>query len=141
MEIMRIRYYKFRRVVSVFLAALLSMTLSVLTAVQVNAANRRFITELRVAAGAQAVDELEADGWSVMMVGLNVTSDPAAQVYLAYKMNTGSPVTNVILSPDVGDSFTDTNGIVYTCVSHVDVVLFFQYFFLYFFLNHKYLFQ
>ena len=114
-------HFKFRRFVSVFLAALLSMTLSVLTAVQVNAANRRFITELRVAAGAQAADALEADGWSVMMVGLNVTSDPAAQVYLAYKMNTGSPVTNVILSPDVGDSFTDANGIVYTCVSHVDV--------------------
>ena len=114
-------HFKFRRFVSVFLAALLSMTLFVPAAVQVNAANRRFITELRVAAGAQAVDALEADGWSVMMVGLNVTSDPATQVYLAYKMNTGSPVTNVILSPDVGDSFTDANGIVYTCVSHVDV--------------------
>lgn len=121
MAIMRIHYSIFRRFVSVFLAALLSTTLFVPTAVQVNAANRRFITELRVAAGAQAVDELEADGWSVMMVGLNVTSDPAAQVYLAYKMNTGAPVTNVILSPDVGDSFTDANGIVYTCVSHVDV--------------------
>ena len=121
MAIMRIPYSIFRRFVSVFLAALLSTTLFVPTAVQVNAANRRFITELRVAAGAQAVDELEADGWSVMMVGLNVTSDSAAQVYLAYKMNTGAPVTNVILSPDVGDSFTDANGIVYACVSHVDV--------------------
>ena len=121
MAIMMNHHFKFRRFVSVFLAALLSMTLFVPAAVQVNAANRRFITELRVAAGAQAVDALEADGWSVMMVGLNVTSDPATQVYLAYKMNTGSPVTNVILSPDVGDSFTDANGIVYTCVSHVDV--------------------
>ena len=114
-------HFKFRRVVSVFLAVLLAMTLLVPTAVPVSAANRRFITELRVAAGAEAVDALEADGWSVMMVGLNVTTDPASQVYLAYKMNTGSPVTNVILSPDVGNSFTDANGIVYTCVSHVDV--------------------
>ena len=114
-------HFKFRRVVSVLLAALLAMTLLVPAAVPVSAANRRFITELRVAAGAEAVDVLEADGWSVMMIGLNVTADPAAQVYLAYKMNTGSPVTNVILSPDVGNSFTDANGIVYTCVSHVDV--------------------
>lgn len=121
MAIMMNHHFKFRRVVSVFLAALLAMTLLVPTAVPVSAANRRFITELRVAAGAEAVDVLEADGWSVMMVGLNVTADPAAQVYLAYKMNTGSPVTNVILSPDVGNSFTDANGIVYTCVSHVDV--------------------
>lgn len=121
MAIMINHHLKFRRVVSVFLAALFVMTLSVPTAVPVSAANRRFITELRVAAGAEAADVLEADGWSVMMVGLNVTADPAAQVYLAYKMNTGSPVTNVILSEDVGNSFTDANGIVYTCVSHVDV--------------------
>ena len=111
----------FRRLVSVLLAALFAVTLFVPTVVPVNAANKRFITELRVEAGEDAVSKLEAAGWSVMMVGLNVTSDPAAQVYLAYKMNTGSPVTNVVLSPDVGDSFTDANGVVYTCVSHVDV--------------------
>ena len=114
-------HLKSRRVVSVLLAALFIVTLMVPTAVPVSAANRRFITEITVVAGAEAVDVLEADGWSVMMVGLNVTADPEAQVYLAYKMNTGAPVTNVILSPDVGDSLTDNNGIVYTCVSHVDV--------------------
>ena len=114
-------HLKFRQFVSVLLAALFTVTLLVPTAVPVSAANRRFITELTVAAGAEAVDTLETDGWSVMMVGLNVTSDPEAQVYLAYKMNTGDPITNVILSPDVGNSFTDGNGIVYTCVSHVDV--------------------
>lgn len=85
------------------------------------AANRRFITELRVESGEEAVAKLEAEGWSVTMVGLNVTADPAAQVYLAYKMNTGSAITNVIVSSDVGDSFTDKNGIVYKCISHVDV--------------------
>ena len=114
-------HLKIRRFVSVLFAALFAVTLFVPTAVPVNAANKRFITELRVEAGEDAVRKLEADGWSVMMVGLNVTSDPAAQVYLAYKMNTGSPVTDVVLSPDVGESFTDANGIVYTCVSHVDV--------------------
>ena len=119
--VMMNHHLNFRRLVSLILAVLLTVTLFVPTTLPVNAANKRFITELRVAAGEAAVSKLEADGWSVMMVGLNVTPDPAAQVYLAYKINTGSPVTNVILSPDVGDSFTDSNGIVYTCVSHVDV--------------------
>ncbi len=91
------------------------------TAPTVSAANRRFISELRVETGEEAVAKLEADGWSVTMVGLNVTADPASQVYLAYKVNTGAALTNVIVSPDVGDSFKDKNGIVYNCVSHVDV--------------------
>ena len=88
---------------------------------QVSAANRRFITELRVAAGEEAVNNLEAEGWSVTMVGLNVTADPTQQVYLAYKLNTGSPITNVIVSPNVGNSYKDVNGIVYYRVSNVDV--------------------
>ena len=83
------------------------------TAPTVSAANRRFISELRVETGEEAVAKLEADGWSVTMVGLNVTADPASQVYLAYKVNTGAALTNVIVSPDVGDSFKDKNGIVY----------------------------
>ena len=112
---------KNRRFVSVLLAALLVVTMFVFIAPPVSAANRRFITELRIEAGEEAAAKLEAEGWSVIMVGLNITSDPAAQVYLGYKLNTGSPLTNVIVSPDVGDSFTDENGIVYQCVSHVDV--------------------
>lgn len=111
----------FKRIVSVFLAAISAAMLAVPTALPVSAANESFITELRVAAGADAVDTLEAEGWSVMMVGLNITADPASQVYIAYKMNTGSPITNVVLSSDVGDSFTDDNGVTYECVSHVDV--------------------
>ena len=51
---------------SVFPAALLAITLLLPTAVPVSAANRRFITELRVVADAEAVDVPEADGWSVM---------------------------------------------------------------------------
>ena len=87
----------------------------------VSAANKRFITEMRVAAGEDAAAALEKDGWSVMMEGLNITTDTASQVYLAYKLNTGVPLTNVIVSPDVGDTCTDKNGIVYQCMSHVDV--------------------
>ena len=112
---------KLKRVISVFLALLFAVMLLVPTTLPASAANRRFITELRVEAGEEAVAALEEDGWSVTMVGLNVTADPASQVYLAYKMNTGSPITNVIVSPDVGDSLTDKNGVVYNCVSHVDV--------------------
>ena len=115
------RQFALRRIVSALLVVLLTAILIVPTTFPVNAANKRFITELRVEAGEDAVATLEADGWSVTMVGLNVASDSASQVYLAYKMNTGSPITNVILSPDVGDSYTDKDGIAYQCVSHVDV--------------------
>ena len=112
---------KYRRLTSVLLAVLMTTALIVPMTLPVSAANRRFITELRVEAGENAVATLEKDGWSVMMVGLNVTPDPAAQVYLAFKQNTGAPITNVIVSPDVGDTLTDSKGIVYNCVSHVDV--------------------
>ena len=114
-------YSGFRRLTSVLITVLILAALITPVTLPVNAANRRFITELRVEAGADAVATLEEDGWSVTMVGLNVTPDPAAQVYLAFKQNTGAPITNVIASPDVGDTLTDSRGIVYTCVSHVDV--------------------
>ena len=112
---------KYRRIVSALLTVLLCVLTVAPTALPVDAANKRFITELRLEAGENAVDTLEKDGWSVMMVGLNVTSDPTAQLYLAYKTNTGDPITNVIVSPDVGNSLTDSNGFVYNRVSHVDV--------------------
>ena len=112
---------KCRRLAAMLMSVLLAGANIAPVQLRASAANTRFITELRVMAGENAIAELEEDGWSVMMVGLNVTPDPASQVYLAYKTNTGSPVTNVIVSPDVGDSYTDENGIVYSCVSHVDV--------------------
>ena len=115
------KYSGFRRLTSVLLTVLILATLITPVTLPVNAANTRFITELRIEAGSDAVATLEEDGWSVMMVGLNVTPDPAAQVYLAFKQNTGAPITNVIASPDVGDTLTDSRGIVYTCVSHIDV--------------------
>ena len=112
---------RFKRSISALLIVLLTAMLIIPTTLPANAANKRFITELRLEAGEDAVAALEADGWSVTMVGLNVSSDPASQVYLGYKMNTGSPITNVILSPDVGDSCTDKDGVSYQCVSHIDV--------------------
>jgi len=112
---------KHRRLISVLLSVILTAVLIIPVSLPVSAANKRFITELRLAAGEDAVAALEEDGWSVTMVGLNITTDSASQVYLAYKLNTGSPLTNVIVSPDVGDTCTDENGIVYKCMSHVDV--------------------
>ncbi len=114
------RQLKYQRVVSALAAVFLLFLIIVPMTPRANAANSRFITELRVEAGEDAVTKLENDGWSVTMVGLNVTADSAEQVYLAYKTNTGSPVTNVIVSSDVGDSYTDKDGIKYSCVSHVD---------------------
>ena len=121
MVIIMNRQIKHRRIISVILSVLLTAVLIIPTTLPVSAANKRFITELRVAAGEDAVAALEEDGWSVTMVGLNITTDAASQVYLAYKLNTGTPLTNVIVSPDVGDTYTDKNGIVYKCMSHVDV--------------------
>ena len=121
MVIIMMKQNRFKRGISALLIVLLTAMLIIPTTLPASAANKRFITELRLESGEDAVATLEADGWSVTMVGLNVTSEVASQVYLAYKMNTGSPITNVILSPDVGDSYTDKDGIVYRCVSHVDV--------------------
>ena len=115
------KHFKCRSLTSVLLTILLLATLIVPMTLPVNAARKRFITELRVEAGLDAVATLEGDGWSVMLVGLNVTPDPASQVYLAFKQDTGAPITNVMASPDVGDTLTDSKGIVYTCVSHVDL--------------------
>ena len=112
---------KYRQIISLLLIALLAAALIIPTVVPVSAANKRFITEIRVETGEEAVAALEQDGWSVTMVGLNAIADPASQVYLAYKMNTGSPITDVVLSPDAGDSISVGDGITYNCVSHVDV--------------------
>ena len=112
---------KYRRLISVLLSVILTAVLIIPVSLPVSAANKRFITELRVAAGEDAAAALEEDGWSVTMVGLNITTDSASQVYLAYKLNTGTPLTNVIVSPDVGDTCKDKDGIVYKCMSHVDL--------------------
>jgi hypothetical protein len=100
---------------------LLTVIMIIPFATPVSAANQQFITEIRLEAGEDAVEALEADGWSVMLTGLNMTYDATKQVYLAYKMNTGSPVTNIVISNDVGDSFTDSNGVAYFCAGHTDV--------------------
>lgn len=109
------------RMLSMLTAACLTMTFILPLACPAFAANRQFITDIRIEAGADAVEKLEKDGWSVMMAGLNMGVEPANQVYIAYKMNNGEPITNIIVSNDVGDSLKDADGIEYICAGHVDV--------------------
>ena len=66
---------KYRRLISVLLSVILTAVLIIPVSLPVSAANKRFITELRVAAGEDAAAALEEDGWSVTMVGLNITTD------------------------------------------------------------------
>lgn len=106
---------------TILTAAALTAELTVPSALTVNARNRLFITDIRLEAGENAVELLEADGYEVMLVGLNAGAEPEAQVYMGYKLNEGAPITNVLLSADVGDSLTDANGVLYECASHVDV--------------------
>lgn len=110
-----------RRVLSLMTAAILTLGLLAPLVPAAFAANTRFISEITVDTGADAEERLDADDWSVMSVGLNMGVELENQMLLAYKKNTGDPVTNVIISPNVGETYTDGSGIVYTRASEVDV--------------------
>ncbi len=88
-------------------------------AVPVHAENFQFITDVRLASGENAQDELEEAGYSVMAVGLNAPLSET-QVYLGYKLNGGTPITNLLIAPDTGDT-VNVGGVQYTCAAHVDV--------------------
>ena len=108
-----------QRFLPVLTAAVLAVTL--LPAASVYAAERQYITDIRVDAGVDAVERLEDDDFSVMMTGLNSTVYPQQQVYLGYRKDSKSaPVTNIIVSTDGGDSLKDENGITYICAGEVD---------------------
>ena len=108
-----------RRIPSLLIAAVFAVIM-LLPCASAFAANTQFITDIKLAAGADAVDKLEADGYSVMLTGLNMTSEPSKQVYMGYKMNAGKPITNIIIS-NGGDSVKDNNGISYSRAGDVDV--------------------
>ena len=110
-----------KRVVCVLTAAVIAVMMLLPFATPVLAANTQFITDIRLEAGADAVDKLEKDGYSVMLTGLNMTYDPEKQVYLGYKMNDGDPITNIIVAADDGESLKDGNGISYSRASEIDV--------------------
>jgi len=100
-------------------SAAMILTLAGILPAAAHAENFQFITDIRVEAGEDAYDELEDDGYSVRAVGLNAASGEG-QIYLGYKINDGDPVTNVVISADVGDAFDSEDGIHYVSAGHVD---------------------
>ena len=110
-----------RRILSVLTAFFLAAATVIPMVVPVYAQNSRFISEVMLAAGKAAAENLEKDGWSVMMTGLNRDVSADRQVYLAYKTNTGDPITNVMIANDAGESLIDHNGISYDRASETDV--------------------
>ncbi|MBR1530913.1 MAG: hypothetical protein IJ643_02505, partial [Eubacterium sp.] len=109
-----------RRIMSALTAVFLAAATVIPVSVTVYAENTLFISEVTLAAGEAAAEELEKDGWSVMMTGLNRDVSADKQVYLAYKTNTGDAITNVIIANDAGDSLKDNNGISYKRASETD---------------------
>ena len=110
-----------RRILSVLTAFFLAAATVIPMVVPVYAQNSRFISEVTLTAGEAAAGQLEKDGWSVMMTGLNRDVSADRQVYLAYKTNTGDPITNVMIADDAGESLIDHNGISYDRASETDV--------------------
>ena len=103
---------------SAILASLSAVSLTV-PSVPARAENTLFISDIAVASGAEAVAELEENGWHIMTVGLNAGASDENQVYLCYKLNNGQAVTNLLIAPDSGDTLTQ-DGITYTCAAHID---------------------
>ncbi len=116
---------KRRRIINRFgsltTAAVLAANLALGISVPAAAENFLFITDIRVAAGADAEAALEKAGYSVMVAGLNTGVSEENQVYLGYKLNAGDPVTNIVISEDVGESFTSGEGFVYDRAGSADV--------------------
>ena len=110
-----------RRVLSVLICAVLLAGSVLPLAMPAHAENTVFITDIELAFGSAEADKLEASGWSVMMVGLNVTSNTDKQVYIAYKTDGGSPITNLILANDAGNSVKGKDGCTYTRAGQTDV--------------------
>lgn len=108
-----------KKLASIAVSLTMILTLAGIIPAAAHAENFQFITDIRVATGEEAYDELEAKGYSVRAVGLNAKSGDS-QIYIGYKINDGDPVTNVVISPDVGDAFDSEDGIHYVCAGHVD---------------------
>lgn len=108
-----------KKLASVAASAAIILTLAGILPAAAHAENFQFITDIRVEAGEDAYDALEDDGYSVRAVGLNAASGEG-QIYLGYKINDGDPVTNVVISADVGDAFDSEDGIHYVSAGHVD---------------------
>ena len=85
------------------------------------AANVRFITDIRLAAGESGPDSLEAEGYSVMSLGLNAGAVGDEQVWLGFKLGEQTPVTNVLVIADAGEAYESPDGLRYVRAGAVDV--------------------
>ncbi|MBQ6353879.1 MAG: hypothetical protein IJJ07_02885 [Lachnospiraceae bacterium] len=108
-----------KKLASIAVAAAMILSLSGILPAAAHAESFQFITDIRIEAGEDAYQALEDDGYSVRSVGLNANSGDG-QIYLGYKINDGDPVTNVVISADVGDAFDSEDGIHYVSAGHVD---------------------
>ena len=109
-----------KKLASIAVSLIMMLTLAGIIPAAVHAENFQFITDIRVATGEEAYDELEDDGYSVRSVGLNAKSGDG-QIYIGYKINDGDPVTGIVISADVGDAFDSEDGSHYVSAGHVDV--------------------
>ena len=96
------------------------MTLTGFRTMSVRAENFQFITDIRLAEGGKGMADLEDDGYSVRVVGLNATTEEDNQIYVGYKYNDGEPITGIVVAANAGDS-VDVDGITYSLASTVDV--------------------
>ena len=85
------------------------------------AANVRFITDIRLAAGESGPDSLEAEGYSVMSLGLNAGAAGDEQVWLGFKLGEEAPVTNVLVIADAGEAYESPDGLRYVRAGAVDL--------------------
>lgn len=109
-----------KRIFPILLALMLTAGMVSSFPVITKAENFLFITDIKLAAGVDAYDELEEEGYNVMTVGLNAGVSDENQVYIGYKLNDGSPVTNIIIARDDDESI-EMDGFEYERAGDVDV--------------------
>lgn len=84
-------------------------------------AKASYISEVALASGEDAMDELEDGGYTVLFQGMNLVTgnDESSTVYLGYKKGS-SAITNFIVSSK-NESTIDYNGCTYNAVSGVNL--------------------
>ena len=110
-----------RSFTSVLAACAVILSMAAVRPAAVHAENFQFITDIQLASGTDGISRLESDGYSVRAIGLNASVDDDHQVWIGYKINDGSPVTDIIVSADAGESLQTKDGVKYERAGNVDV--------------------
>ncbi len=103
-------------------AGLLFVALAILIGFSTDArANQTYISQVTIKAGANAKENLEKSGYTVLFQGMNLVSDPSdgSMVYLGYKKGT-SGITDLLISSKKQSSLT-YQGSTYKLVSPVSL--------------------